>query len=261
MNRIQVDYDGLAVDYDRRFVFSQDADTGQNLQHLVGQLHAQRILEAGCGTGHWLERLSAPGLGLFGLDLSSGMLAQAQRKIIPAHFVQGAARQLPFKEEKFDLVYCVNALHHFADPTVFIGEAHRILAVGGLLAIIGGSKPRSRSDWYIYQYFKGCYELDEQRFPAWSEVSGWFEGNGFTDLKLIDVAVINESKLGREVFKDPFLEKHACSQLALLPQESYQEGLLKIEKDLSKAETDGRILAFRTWISIKMLSGMKNYPV
>jgi ubiquinone/menaquinone biosynthesis C-methylase UbiE len=84
-------------------------------------------MEVGCGTGHWLEVLSAPDRSLIGVDYSRGMLAQAQEKHIPAQLVQGVARQLPFKSGELDYVFCIHASHHFADPHAFITETHRIL--------------------------------------------------------------------------------------------------------------------------------------
>lgn len=97
------------------------------------------------------------------------------------------------------------------------------------------------------------------RFPHWEKVCDWLEMSGFIKLELSQVENIREQKTGREVFLDPFLQKNACSQLALLSESSYQEGLKRIESDLVAAENRGRVLEFKSEISIKMLSGRKVY--
>jgi ubiquinone/menaquinone biosynthesis C-methylase UbiE len=259
MNAKHVDYDRLAAEYDRRFVHGQYSDTGRALHEQFEQVNARRIMEVGCGTGHWLEVLSAPDRSLIGVDYSRGMLAQAQVKHIQAQLVQGVARQLPCKSGDFDFVYCIHALHHFVDPCAFITEAHRILRPGGKLVILGGGPPENRTDWYVYQYFDGVFETDLERTPPWETVTEWLEMSGFDRLELVEAEHIHERKIGRKIFLDPFLQKHACSQLALLSERTYQEGLNRIESDLVQAEDDGQDLEFKSEISIKMLSGWKDY--
>lgn len=259
MNAKHVNYDRLAAEYDRRFIPGQVSNTCRALLEQVEQANAQRILEVGCGTGHWLEVLSAPDRNLIGVDYSRGMLAQTRVKLIPARLVQGVARQLPFKSGEFDFVYCIHALHHFVDPCAFIAEAQRILRPGGELVVLGGGTPKNRADWYIYQYFEGSFETDLERFPLWEKVCEWFEMSGFDRLKLLEVENIHEQKTGREIFLDPFLQKHACSQLALLSERTYQDGIKRIESDLVEAENKDQDLEFKSEISIKMLSGWKGY--
>ena len=137
-----------------------------------------RILEVGCGTGKWLADLSASTLyakasRVFGLDLSMGMLRQAHRREPPLRLTRGRAEQLPFPAATFDLVYCVNAIHHFDRPRAFISEACRLLRPGGRLAVIGMDPHGRRESWYVYRYFEGVYETDLRRFPSWADVAGW----------------------------------------------------------------------------------------
>ncbi len=259
MIAMHVNYDRLAAEYDRRFVPGQVSDTGRALLEQAEQVNPRWILEVGCGTGHWLEVLSAPDRSLIGVDYSRGMLVQAQVKLNPAQLVQGVARQLPFKSGEFDFVHCIHALHHFVDPRAFITEVHRILRPGGKLVIMGGDTPKNKADWYIYQYFEGSFETDLDRFPLWEKVCEWFEMSGFDRLELVEVEHIRERRIGRDIFLDPFLQKHACSQLALLSEGTYQEGLNRIESDLVEAENEGQDLEFKSEISIKMLSGWKDY--
>ncbi len=58
-----VNYDQIARTYDTRFVGVQQQPILTALLEIIDQIEAKRILEVGCGTGHWLagieEALSA----------------------------------------------------------------------------------------------------------------------------------------------------------------------------------------------------------
>lgn len=255
----RVDYDRLASTYDRRF--AQDAPGGvtRALQALARGGHADRILEVGCGTGYWLAGLGAasgPIAGsLHGLDLSTGMLAQAQRREPRLRLIHGRASQLPFPSAAFDLVYCVNALHHFQRPRHFLSEARRLLRQGGALAIVGSDPRGAGSHWYVYDYFPGTYETDLARCPSWGTALDWLLAVGFEPVQWQLVERIVDEKVGRAVLADPFLEKSAASQLALLSEEAYAAGLGRIETALATAEAAGETLTFRVDLALAMLVG------
>lgn len=262
MSRPRVDYDRISSNYDRRFARGGTPGVAAALQALVGELGAQGILEAGCGTGHWLAGLRSILLpqarpGLYGLDLSAGMLRRARQRRGPLHLVRGRAGCLPFPDACFDLVYCVNALHHFDEPLAFVQEAWRLLRPGGVLAVVG-SDPRTRQDgWYLYDYFSGTYEADLARFPSWDTVQDWMAGTGFVQVGRQPVEEIHDTKVGRAVLDDPFLQKDAVSQLSLLSDEAYRAGLRRIEAALAAAERAGERLAFVTDLTLAMVSGRR----
>jgi ubiquinone/menaquinone biosynthesis C-methylase UbiE len=253
----RVDYDQIAPTYNRRFASRDRSGTSHALSALARQVHAQRVLEAGCGTGHWLDQLYPQVPGLYGLDLSNGMLHQAQEREAPLRLTRGRARHLPFADRCFDLVFCVNAIHHFNDPYAFIHEAYRALRPNGAIATIGWEPHGRRDSWYVYDYFEGTYERDLERFPHWAEVAGWMQEAGFQQLDRREVRHILDDKHGRSVLDDPFLQKNACSQLALLSDAAYAQGLERIRRDLDLAETRGQTLRFRSELSIEMLRAFK----
>jgi SAM-dependent methyltransferase len=253
----RVDYDRLAATYDQRFGTDSVEETGQALRQLVKNSKAGRVLEVGCGTGHWLELLAPLTTSLFGLDASGGMLQQARAKKLPAHFSQGYGEQLPFANEAFEVVFCVNALHHFAAPETFIADAARVLGRGGRLAVVGGAPHRGREQWYVYRYFAGAYETDQRRFPTWERVADWMEAAGFKQLEFAEVERIVDHKQGPAVFADPYLRKESSSQLALLSDEAYEQGLRRMKEALAEAEEKGETVLFETDLSILMLSGSR----
>ena len=227
------------------------------LRTLLRNLEADRILEVGCGTGRWLGDLSPERCQGVGLDPSSGMLREAGKR--PHHFqlVRGRSEQLPFSAETFDLVFCVNAIHHFDDPQGFVSEAHRVVGPAGALAVVGSDPHGRREEWYIYDVFEGTYQTDLVRFPTWDGIKNWMTASGFPQVQKRVVERIVDHKVGREVLEDPFLQKHACSQLALLSDEAYAAGLGRIEAALANAEAAGETLIFPTNILLAMIVGRK----
>lgn len=256
MTSYRVDYDSLAPTYNRRFS-KPDGGVGAALLALVQKVQPECLLEVGCGTGHWLAQIGTLVPMCCGLDLSAGMLHQAQRQGAALRLTRGRATCLPFADGLFDLIFCVNALHHFGDPARFIAEAARLLRPGGMLAVVGSGPHGCRDSWYVYDYFAGVYESDLARFPTWEAVRGWMAASGLRDLESGEVEHISSVWQGWEVLADPFLEKHSCSQLALLTEEAYTAGRRRIEAALADAEAKGETPVFRSDISLLMLSGRK----
>ncbi len=255
MSNIQVDYDRIASSYNMRFADGGLQGVAAALRALAQGLGAARILEVGCGTGHWLAGLLALTGRLYGLDLSAGMLAQAQQRPERLHLARGRAGQLPFPDASFDLVCCINALHHFQRPRVFVFEARRLLRPGGALAVAGMDPRRLRNRWYVYDYFEGTHETDLARFPSWGTVLDWLVAAGFERVEWQPVEQILDQKMGRAILADPFVQKHACSQLALLSDEAYAAGLERIEAAVAAAEVQGETLTFHTDLLLAMLTG------
>jgi len=215
----------------------------------------ERILEVGCGTGYWLAGLRPVTRICFGLDLSAGMLAQARARDEHLTLTRGRACELPYADACADLIYCVNAIHHFQRPRDFVHEARRSLRPGGAMVVAGMDPRAHRHRWYIYDYFMGTYETDLDRFPSWGTIVDWMIEEGLERIEWRLVERIKDHKTGREVFADPFLQKNACSQLALLSDEAYAAGLRRIATALTESEARGETITFPTDLWQAMLIG------
>jgi ubiquinone/menaquinone biosynthesis C-methylase UbiE len=253
--RHHVVYDRIAPSYNQRFVSNDMQSVGAALQDLARELGAERVLEVGCGTGRWLADLSRESHHVSGLDLSLGMLQQAGKREREFDLVQGRAGVIPLPDAAFDLVYCVNAIHHFDTPQTFIREALRLLKPGGALAVVGSDPHDDHRGWYVYDYFPGTLETDLERFPSWGTVLDWMVGAGFQRVEWRLVQQIRDDKIGPEVLDDPFLQRNACSQLALLTDQEYGAGLRRIETKLREAAGAGDTVGFPVDIRLAALVG------
>jgi len=250
----RVDYNTIAAGYHQRYGINPLPGVAAALRGLVQKLRAgPALLEVGCGTGRWLAELEPAG-HLYGLDLAPGMLQQARRGRPGQALIWGQAETLPLAPASFDMVYCVNALHHFEQPARFISQARRILRPGGVLAIVGMDPHRGQDRWYLYDYFEESYALDLARFPARANISAWLAAAGFETVEWTRAEHILDQRVGRAVWQDHFLQKQATSQLALLSEAAYQAGLARIEAALAQAEARGQTLVFEVDISLMLVA-------
>jgi ubiquinone/menaquinone biosynthesis C-methylase UbiE len=253
MDRPHVDYDSLAGTYNARYNEYRLDGIERALVELVRRFRSAKVLEVGCGTGRWIEPLRQIGASVVGADASMGMLSQAR---VPADLVQARGNALPFRAGSFDVIYTVNAIHHFDDARAFIKDAALLLKPGGMLATIG-IDPRAVRRRYPYDYFEGAFELDMRRYPSFGQLVDWSSKAGLDDVEL---RIVDNSGLrytGRAVLGDPFLKKDSNSLLALLSDAVYAAGLRNIEAAVARAEQRGETLEFRSDLAFGMVSGVK----
>jgi ubiquinone/menaquinone biosynthesis C-methylase UbiE len=258
MKTLFLNYDQIASDYNQRYPTSQNWERGQALLSLASQYKSGTFLEAGSGTGYWLDLLHQVTDNLFGLDYSMGMIQQANNEQpAPLKLTRGSAVQLPYSDNTFDLLYSVDAVHHFGDHRAFIAEAFRVLKPGGAFATIGHDPHNGTTNWYIYNYFDGVYDTDLRRYPAGSSVLKWMQKEGFEDISSRTVEHILNVHVGESVLRDPFLKQNATSQLALVSKEVYDTGIERIKQALADAKERNEAVVFSSDIQVKMFLGYK----
>src|SRR5690349_15723462 len=93
-----------------------------------------RLLDVGCGGGHFLGAARTAGWRGVGTDLSHAACAAA-RATVGAPVAQAEATALPFRDGALDAVTLVNVLDHTAAARRTLSEAARVLRPGGLLVV------------------------------------------------------------------------------------------------------------------------------
>lgn len=99
------------------------------------------VLDVATGAGHAAFALAPYVNSVTAADVVPEMLATASegasaRGLANIAFVRGDAEALPFGDFSFDSATCRVAAHHFAHPTRFVSETHRVLRKGGSLALV-----------------------------------------------------------------------------------------------------------------------------
>ena len=227
MGKRRTSYDELAPSFDRRYELVGYDGIRSTLLGLLGDDRSRRVLEVGCGTGHWLSMLRDAGFSPAGLDASQGMLNRARERNPGATLVLGSAEELPFDAAAFDYLFCVNAIHHFADPRAFLREARRVLGRGGDLTVIGMDPHVGKDRWCVYDYFEGTLEADHERFPSMGALREWMTSAGFEGASTAIAEHFQETWTPERALAGG-IDKSQCSQLANLTEQEYEAGIQKI---------------------------------
>ncbi|MGW3105551.1 class I SAM-dependent DNA methyltransferase [Streptomyces sp. NPDC001100] len=174
-------YDAVAEEYAEMFAGEltgpRDGAVLADFAALVNRGGGGQVADLGCGPGRTTAHLASLGLDVFGLDLSSSMLAIARRENPDLPFRQGSMLELDIPDGTLaGAVSWYSSIHTPVDrlPSLF-AEFHRVLAPGGhlLIAFQAGDRPLT-----LDRPFGHPVRLDfERRRPE--AMAGLLEAAGF----------------------------------------------------------------------------------
>ena len=115
---------------------------------LIKDENPSTILEIGHGNASHLQQLfeHLPEAFYNGLDYSEDMISSARElneKLLKdgkARFFLGEANNIPLPDESIDVVFAVNVLYFWDNPSIELAEIRRVLKCGGKLIL--GVRPR-----------------------------------------------------------------------------------------------------------------------
>ncbi len=156
------------------------------------------VLDIGCGTGAFLKQLvkknkpstqdfgelnraaQAENLKIFGIDASSGMIKRALKKKIPnANFQIAQAEDIPFPNDYFDIITCVDSLYHL-NPEKLFSECHRTLKPGGFIFIDTMSVDHRKIFTKISIFFTRIFQSwQKAKYLKFQEIETIAKANGF----------------------------------------------------------------------------------
>jgi SAM-dependent methyltransferase len=112
-------------DYDQQWQYIKD---------YLPQDHRSFILDAGCGEGRYMRKVSSQGYkNVYGFDLFD---------FHPQHdrYTKASVARIPFKDSVFDLVFSQGVIFYLPNPETALREFLRVLKPNGILIITAHTK-------------------------------------------------------------------------------------------------------------------------
>lgn len=151
------------------------------LARLAGQ---QDVLEIGTGAGVFTRELQPRCGSYIGVEFDPDACELARQKTGgKAEIIQGDARQLPFADNRFSFVVCLEVLEHLGDWRAGVCQIHRCIKPEGTAVIsvpyrcIGGTNPGNPYHLYepgedeLVAEFKQCFGTVEVYYQYFEETS------------------------------------------------------------------------------------------
>jgi len=150
------------------------------------------ILDAGCGTGRYIEVVAPHAREIFGVDLSESV--ESAQELVGkrgnVHIIQADINKLPFKDSTFDGIYSIGVLHHTPDTRTSFHKLPPLLKPGGWIAIWvytkkGLLKTIERPFYNFYRFFTTRLPLDVVLKLAYISVPLWYVYKVFPPIYVI----------------------------------------------------------------------------
>ena len=129
------------------------------------------VLDVGCHSGTFTNViLSKMGSNnIYGVDISPEAIRLAKKRIPFGHFEVADAAKLPFKNDFFDAVFCLEVLEHVDDPVAALKEIYRVMKQGSYGVILVPSDNK---------LFKLVWFLWTMYYPVWRHAHVQSYSNG-----------------------------------------------------------------------------------
>lgn len=118
---------------------------------LEGVRGRERLLDVGCGDGLLLERTSPVCGQVTGIEADAETARRARerlRGVKNAAVIEGDFMNTPLPAEAFDAIVFAASLHHMDEEAALL-RARELLASGGILLIVGLTRPAGFADFLV----------------------------------------------------------------------------------------------------------------
>jgi len=157
---------------------------------ILDGLGVERILEVGCNLGanlRWISEI-VPQRGVFGVDVNEHALSRLRTALPGVNAVWSVARELPFRERYFDLVFTTGVLIHQPDEALgdvmseIVRCSRRYVLAGEYFSSAAVEVPYRGEEGALFKRdYGGIYR---RRFPELQLVREGFlpRGSGWDDV-------------------------------------------------------------------------------
>ncbi|HET9429980.1 MAG TPA: class I SAM-dependent methyltransferase [Chitinophagaceae bacterium] len=105
---------------------------------VLEQLHLDEktaVLDAGCGSGLFLNMVSSTGAKIYGIDAAPGLMELTKQRLPEGTFMLEDLEELPFNDNSLDIVTGFNSFQYAANKLAALKEARRVVGKGGKIIL------------------------------------------------------------------------------------------------------------------------------
>ncbi len=222
------------------------------------------VLDVACGTGIVARRVASR-VGetgsVVGVDTDEGMLAVATKTAteegLEIEWREADATELPFADERFNIVLCQQGLPFFDDPVLALEEMRRVVAPGGSVLLNVGRPLEYQPGWEVLSEALSRHIGDEWGammhgpFPAWDAayLQRIAHNAGFDDVSItIDIGSVRFSSV------EDFISRQAATSPLAHPigaasKTARDELIQDVEDKLEDySDDDGIVFPFESYV-------------
>ena len=169
-NHIALMFNDIAPTYDKlNHILSLNVDKSwrrksvKRLKKSLANVSNPKILDVASGTADSTIQIakSIENAGIFGVDISDGMLKIGEEKVKKLglndriKFLNSCAENIEFQDNTFDAAFVAFGVRNFSDRMKGLGEILRVLKPNGTLIVLELSEPQNVIvRWFYNLYFK-----------------------------------------------------------------------------------------------------------
>jgi|APSaa5957512576_1039674.scaffolds.fasta_scaffold07776_2 ubiquinone/menaquinone biosynthesis C-methylase UbiE len=130
--KVESQYDKIARDYQKNL---KDTSYYEKITAKFCSKVKGKILDAGCGNGVITNYIFLKNSQVTGIDISQGMIREAQKRYPKIKFQKMSMKELSFKDNSLDGIFCFQAFEHIPpkEQEKVLGEFFRVLKEDGIL--------------------------------------------------------------------------------------------------------------------------------
>jgi ubiquinone/menaquinone biosynthesis C-methylase UbiE len=174
--RISLEYGEMYFDGPREYGYGGYSYDGrwqpvaQDIVDHFGLKPGDKVLDIGCAMGFLVKDLLAIGIDAYGIDVSEYALKNCEPEVV-GRLQIGSAENLPFPDNSFDAVLCINSLHNLPRDLgkIALSEMQRLAPGKGFVQVDSYLTPEGKEvfeSWvltaYFYDYPEGWKKLFEE---------------------------------------------------------------------------------------------------
>ena len=168
------------------------------------------LLDIGCGTSKLAEEMTFRGANVTAIDPSEDCIKtakkQAEKNGALVSFIPCTSKSLIKKEEKFDIILCMDIFEHINHTSDFMRDLNQLLKPNGIILFSSNNRNLESAFIHIicakwlFKWVENCaYKFKRFRTPK--KLIGKFEDNGFKIIDLCGVYLDPSKKRWRRCAK------------------------------------------------------------